>query len=142
MLNLQKCLVVSVRQKWIVENKTAACGAVPPGDFGKVLSAYKLQDAIRTYGHLAADIYPLNDRPKDSTRLELSYYGLTESDLEAMPASLFFKNVPEDVENGLDAINYLKSLYTGKIAYEFAHVIDEEERNWIQSKIENGEIIC
>ena len=54
----------------------------------------KLQDAIRTYGHLAADIYPLNDRPKDSTRLELSYYGLTENDLEAMPASLFFKNVP------------------------------------------------
>ena len=40
----------------------------------------------------------------------------------------------------LEAINYLKSLYTGKIAYEFSHVIDEEERNWIQSKIENGEV--
>ena len=34
----------------------------------------------------------------------------------------------------------MKSLYTGKIAYEFSHVIDEEERTWIQSKIENGEI--
>ena len=47
-----------------------------------------------------------------------------------------------DVNNGLDAINYLKSLYTGKIAYEFSHVIDEEERNWIQSKIENGNVCC
>ena len=93
-----------------------------------MIAAFKLQDAIRTYGHLAADIYPLDDRPKDSTRLELSYYDLTERDLEEMPASLFFKNVPAHVENGLDAINYLKSLYTGKIAYEFAHVIDEEER--------------
>ena len=65
-----------------------AVGAVAPGDFGKVLSAYQLQTAIRTYGHLAADIYPLSDRPKDSTRLELSTYGLTESDLQAMPASL------------------------------------------------------
>ena len=46
----------------------------------------------------------------------------------------------QHVENGLDAINYLKSLYTGKIAYEFDHVIDEEERNWIQSKIENGNV--
>src|SRR6185312_5101781 len=62
--------------------QTTAIEAVVSGDFGKVLSAYKLLDAIRTYGHLAADIYPLGDRPKDSTRLELSYYGLTESDLQ------------------------------------------------------------
>ncbi|MBE1554748.1 2-oxoglutarate dehydrogenase E1 component [Sporosarcina limicola] len=117
-----------------------AVGAVAPGNLGKVLSAYKLQDAIRTYGHLAADIYPLNDRPKDSTRLELSYYGLSERDLLTMPASLFFENVPASVDNGLDAVNYLKSLYTGKTAYEFAHVIDEEERNWIQTKIESGAI--
>ena len=99
-----------------------------------------MQDAIRTYGHLAADIYPLNDRPTDSSRIELSYYDLSERDLEEMPASLFLNNVPAHVENGLDAINYLKSLYTGKIAFEFDHVIDEEEREWIQSKIENGEV--
>ncbi|GEN82646.1 2-oxoglutarate dehydrogenase E1 component [Sporosarcina luteola] len=120
--------------------QTTAVSAVPTGDFGKVLAAYTLIDAIRAYGHLAADIYPLNDRPKDATRLELSYYGLTENDLQSMPASLFLKNVPSNIENGLEAVNYLKSLYTGKIAYEFAHVIDEEERSWIQSKIESGGI--
>ena len=120
--------------------QAAAVGAVAPSEFGKVLSAYRLLDAIRTYGHLAADIYPLNDRPKDSTRLELAYYGLTESDLQAMPATLFFKNAPVGVDNGLSAVNYLRTLYTGKIAYEFAHIIDEEERNWIQSKVENGKI--
>ena len=125
------------------EGKQAqAVGAVPPGNFGKVLSAYQLQTAIRTYGHLAADIYPLNDRPKDSSRLQLSNYGLTENDLQEMPASLFFNNIPATVENGLDAINYLKSVYTGKIAFEFDHVIDEEERNWIQSKIENGDVVA
>jgi len=102
------------------EGKQAqAVGAVPSGDFGKVQSAYQLQTAIRTYGHLAADIYPLNDRPKDSSRLQLSNYGLTENDLQQMPASLFFNNIPATVENGLDAINYLKSVYTGKIAFEY-----------------------
>ena len=120
--------------------QAAAVGAVAPSEFGKVLSAYKLLDALRTYGHLAADIYPLNDRPKDSTRLELGYYGLTESDLQNMPATLFFKNVPMGVNDGLSAVNYLRTLYTGKIAYEFSHIIEEKERNWIQSKIENGDV--
>jgi 2-oxoglutarate dehydrogenase E1 component len=117
-----------------------AAKAIPESNIGKVIAAFKLQDAIRTYGHLAADIYPLNDRPTDSTRIELSYYNLTESDLEEMPASLFLNNVPSNVENGLDAINYLKSLYTGKIAFEFDHVIDEQEREWIQSNIESGNV--
>ncbi|MCZ2258240.1 2-oxoglutarate dehydrogenase E1 component [Sporosarcina sp. G11-34] len=118
---------------------TVTTGATPV-EFGKVLSAYRLLDAIRTYGHLAADIYPLNDRPKESTRLELGYYGLTDNDLKSMPAKLFFTNVPAGVTDGLSAVNYLKTLYTGKMAYEFSHVIDEEERNWIQSKIENDDI--
>lgn len=109
-------------------------------DLRKVLAVYSLLEAIRSYGHLAADIYPLNDRPKDTTRLELSYHGLTESDLAGLPATLFLKDVPPTVENGLDAMNYLKSLYTGSIAYEISHLIDEEERTWIQSKIENGEL--
>ncbi|MGN7408568.1 2-oxoglutarate dehydrogenase E1 component [Sporosarcina sp. SAFN-010] len=111
-----------------------------PADFRKVLSAYKLMDAIRAYGHLNADIYPLNDRPKDASRIELSAYNLSERDLEAMPASLFLTEVPVQVENALDAVNYLKSLYTGKIAYEFAHLIEVEEKQWIKDNIESGKL--
>ena len=99
--------------------QTTAMPAVPAGDFGKVLAAYKLVDAIRAYGHLASDIYPLNDRPKDGTRLELSYYGLTENDLKSMPASLFLKTSPSTVENGLDAVNYLKDCTRGKSHMNF-----------------------
>lgn len=120
--------------------QVAVEGAVQSTNIGKVVAAFKLQEAIRAYGHLAADVYPLGDRPKDTSRIELSYYGLSEKDLEEMPASLFLSQVPGHIENGLEAINYLKSLYTGKISYEFAHVIDEQERDWIQSKIENGEV--
>lgn len=114
-----------------------AAGQVSEGDFGKVLSAYTLIDAIRNFGHLASDIYPLNDRKRDATRIELSYYGLTENDLMTMPAALFLHDVPASVENGLDAVNYLKAIYTGKIAYEFGHVVDEEERKWLTSKVES-----
>lgn len=120
--------------------QVAVEGAGQSANIGKIVAAFKLQEAIRAYGHLAADVYPLGDRPKDTSRIELSYYGLSEQDLKEMPANLFLVDAPAHIENGLEAINYLKSLYTGKISYEFAHVIDEQERDWIQSKIEQGKV--
>ena len=116
----------------------SAAGQVDPNHVGKVLAAVQLADAIRAHGHLAADIYPLNDRPKDSTRLDPSSYGLTESDLIEIPATLLMKNAPKDIQNGLQVIEHLKSFYTDKIAYEFAHIINPQERQWIQSKIESS----
>jgi len=111
---------------------------VDPNNFGKVLAAVQLADAIRAHGHLAADIYPLNDRPKDTSRMDASSYGLTDADLLEMPASLLMKNAPSNIQNGLQAIELLKSFYTDKIAYEFSHVINSEERQWIQSKVESA----
>ena len=83
---------------------------VEPGNFKKVLAAVQLADTIRNQGHLAADIYPLKDRKLNTSHLELSAYSLTEADLVAMPATLFFNEVPVSVNNGRDAINYLKSI--------------------------------
>ncbi len=124
----------------VTENTVESSDAkhVDPSNFGKVLAAVQLADAIRAHGHLAADIYPLNDRPKDYTRLDPSSYGLTEADLVEIPASLLMKNVPHNVQNGLQAIELLKSFYTDKVAYEFAHIINLKERDWIQSKIESS----
>ncbi|MCM3387773.1 2-oxoglutarate dehydrogenase E1 component [Ureibacillus chungkukjangi] len=107
------------------------------GNIKKIFAAVQLADAIRAHGHLAADIYPLKDRKLDSSRIELASYGLTEADLVEMPASLFFNNAPGSVINGKQAIDYLRSLYTGKIAFEYTHV-QEAERQWIQDKIESG----
>lgn len=112
--------------------------AAQPGNIKKVFAAVQLADAIRTHGHLAADIFPLKDRKLDSSRIELATYGLTEADLAEMPASLFFNNVPGSVINGKQAIDFLRAQYTGKIAYEYAHV-DDAERQWIQDKIETSQ---
>lgn len=101
-----------------------------------VLKAIQLADAIRTHGHEAADIYPLNDRPKKTERISLDFYGLTEQDLEKVPVSLLVQNAPGHIQNGAQAIQHLKDVYTKKTAYEFAHVITREEREWLQSTIE------
>ncbi len=81
--------------------------SVQPGNMTKVFAAVQLADAIRSFGHLAADLYPLKDRKLDTTKIDLNYYGLTDADLSAMPASLFFTITPANVSNGKQAIEYL-----------------------------------
>lgn len=110
------------------------------GNITTILTAVKYADAIRNFGHLAADIYPLHNQARDTKRIEAATYGLTDQDLIEVPASALIKEVPAGVRNGLDAINYLKEIYTGKIAFEYNQVVGQEEKEWIQSKIESGSL--
>ncbi|SDO12486.1 2-oxoglutarate dehydrogenase E1 component [Paenibacillus sp. yr247] len=105
----------------------------------KVATAGKLVWNIRTYGHLAADIDPQGLSPKAQTRLiEPAAYHLSQADLEAIPASLIWENAPADVRNSLEAIERLYQAYTGTMAYEFTHVHEESERDWLNKRVENG----
>ena len=127
----------------VEEGYTATEGVVAnvqPGNMSKIFAAVQLADAIRSFGHLAADIYPLKDRKLDTTKIEASYYGLTDADLVAIPASLFFTVPPANVSNGKQAVDFLRSIYTDKIGFEFSHVEDKNEREWIQAKIESGSL--
>ncbi|MEK5332884.1 MULTISPECIES: 2-oxoglutarate dehydrogenase E1 component [unclassified Lysinibacillus] len=114
--------------------------AAPAGDYKKVLAAVKLADAIRSKGHLAADIYPLKNRALQTAQIEESAFNLSPADLAEIPAAIFFKDVPAGVKNGKDAIDYLKSVYTDKVAFEYEHVVATEEREWIQAQIESGSL--
>lgn len=126
-----------VAQTTQVEGTTVAA---PAGNITKILAAVKYADAIRNFGHLASDIYPLQNQEVDTKRIEASTYGLSDQDLKEIPASTLLVEVPAKVQNGLDAINYLKEIYTGKVGFEFNHVLAQDEKNWIQSKIESGSL--
>lgn len=104
----------------------------------KMMSAVKLVEHIRTYGHLSANIYPLNTERDEEDLLNLSKYGLTENDLRSIPVSLLCEDAPESVKDGYEAIKYLKELYTKTIAFEFHHVHDIKEREWLTSMVESG----
>lgn len=118
--------------------ETEGAANVPSANLTKVFAAVQLADAIRSYGHLAADVYPLKDRQLDNSRIDVASYGLTDADLVEMPATLFFNNVPASVSNGKQAIDYLRAIYTGKAGFEYSHVDNKIEREWLQSKIESG----
>lgn len=109
-----------------------------PTIFSKLVAAVKLADNIRHYGHLAADVNPLNNQNKDSRRIELSEFDLTEEDLKEIPVPFICPHAPSHVRNGLDAINHLRKIYTDKIAFEFSQVHNLEEKNWLIKEIESG----
>src|SRR5690625_1079826 len=105
----------------------------------KAVNAVKLADMIRTKGHLASNINPI--QKNETTLLDLEQYDLTEHDLQQIPANLLCSDAPAHVKNGLDAINYLKDVYTKTIAFEFNHVQDQKEREWLLEMVESGKYI-
>ncbi|ANB59353.1 2-oxoglutarate dehydrogenase E1 component [Anoxybacteroides amylolyticum] len=107
----------------------------------KYVQAIKLADDIRTFGHLDAQINPLETTEKDSNHLDLQPFGLTEEDLKSIPASIISAYLPSYMQNGLEAIQYLKTVYTSKLAFEFGHVQNIEEKNWLLQMVESGSYI-
>ncbi|MEK3734710.1 MULTISPECIES: 2-oxoglutarate dehydrogenase E1 component [Paenibacillus] len=124
------------------EKKADSQGQVAPLDrnlLKKSVDAGKLVWNIRTYGHLAADIDPIGIGEEADTRLlQPETYQLSQADLAALPAEIVWENAPGDVKNGWEAVQRLLKLYTGTIAYEFSHIHDEEERNWLNHQVESG----
>ncbi|GAA0329199.1 2-oxoglutarate dehydrogenase E1 component [Bacillus carboniphilus] len=116
--------------------QTVAQG-LSPDQLLKAVQAVKLADNIRSYGHLAADINPLENSEKDTKRMELSEYGLTEDDLKGLPSTFIIQNPPAHIKNALDAINHLKQVYTKSLAFELHHVHDQEEKNWLRNMVES-----
>lgn len=115
-----------------------------------VLKAAQLVERIRDYGHLFSRINPLQldstetadvlkarELVLEAQRLSPHELGLTDAQLESIPAHLVFQDAPQNLKSARDVISYLRGIYTGTTAYELAHVHNLEERSWLESKIES-----
>ncbi|WP_281279569.1 2-oxoglutarate dehydrogenase E1 component [Aquibacillus sediminis] len=108
-------------------------------DIKKLTSAMKLVEAIRRYGHLEADIYPVGaQKERHSPLIDPKSYQLTNKDLEAIPSEWIWEDAPQNVKTGLDVVNVLKKNYAGTISFEYDHVNNDEERKWLQHKVDTG----
>ena len=106
----------------------------------KIMSAVKLAENIRTYGHLAADIYPLKDTPLDTKLIQMDTYGLTEGKFRKICQNYICPDSPASVTDGYEAVEYLKKLYTTTLAFEFQHVSDVDEQQWLTNMVESRTI--
>jgi 2-oxoglutarate dehydrogenase E1 component len=107
----------------------------------KIANALRYADYIRSYGHLYAKIYPLPFETSDTKLNELEKWGLTESDLLNIPVGLICQSAPSAINDGIEAFNHLRKVYSNTIAYEFHHVNEMMEKDWLRQKVESGQLI-
>src|SRR5438067_1002603 len=88
----------------------------------KIVGAVNLAQAIRRYGHLAAQLDPLGGRPLGDPSLLAATHGVTEEDLRALPASLVASPSSEGASNMLELIDAFRRLYCSTTGYDLAHV--------------------
>jgi len=99
------------------------------------IRAIQLVRAYRVIGHLEADLDPLKLSPKTPhPQLDPAFYGFHERDLDR---PIFIDGVM-----GMESATprrmteILKRTYCGRIGYEFMHINDAEQKDWLQRRIE------
>ena len=113
-----------------------ASGTPDPSLLAKAAGAASLADAIRAYGHLAAQTDPLGNTPPGTPELTLEFHGLTAADLEAIPGAVLRSTEP----TAAAAVERLRSLYSNNIGFEFDHLGQAAEREWLRGEIESGRL--
>ncbi len=96
-----------------------------------------LLQAIRRYGHLAADIDPLGNRTLGDPALLPETYGVTEADLRAIPATFVIAPVARGASSLWEVVERLRALYCSTTGYDFAHIFTRDERTWLFDAVES-----
>jgi 2-oxoglutarate dehydrogenase E1 component len=99
------------------------------------LRALMLIRLYRVRGHLAATLDPLGlDKRDPHTDLEPSFHGFGEADMDRP----IFLNNTLGLESATmrEILAICRRTYCGHIGYEFMHINDPDERDWIIRKIE------
>jgi len=110
--------------------------ATDSGYLRKVAGAAALVDAIRQFGHMGVRLDPLGSDPTGAAELTPEFHGITEEDLALVPAfALGF-----DVGTAADVTQRLRTLYSGRIAFDFGHIEEDAERDWLRHAIEGDEV--
>jgi len=119
----------------------------------EMLDHIKVQALIRAYrvrGHIAADTNPLSEQGSlnnchviPDPKLNLSDYGFSEKDLDRefnhFAGNEYYTTLFPDVEGTVtlrDITSKLEKLYCAQVGYQFKFIQNEDEQQWIQSKIE------
>ncbi|CAA6654909.1 unnamed protein product [Spirodela intermedia] len=109
--------------------------ATSPGISGQTIQeSMRLLLLVRAYqvnGHMKARLDPLGLEVREVPHdLDPAFYGFTEADLDRE----FFIGVP--VQTLRSILNRLERAYCGSVGYEYMHIADREQCNWLRDKIE------
>ncbi|WP_236789190.1 multifunctional oxoglutarate decarboxylase/oxoglutarate dehydrogenase thiamine pyrophosphate-binding subunit/dihydrolipoyllysine-residue succinyltransferase subunit [Amycolatopsis sp. GM8] len=107
---------------------------IPAGAVDKTARILELIDAYRMRGHLMADTDPLNYRQRRHEDLDVLSHGLTLWDLDREFAVGGFAG--QEKMKLRDILGVLRDSYCRTVGIEYTHILDPEERRWIQERVE------
>jgi 2-oxoglutarate dehydrogenase E1 component len=98
----------------------------------------RLIDAYRTTGHLEAKLDPLRLRPIErQADLDPRNLGMSEEDLDR---PVFVNGeLGLDVATPREIVRSLRRIYCGTAGVEYMHILDPEQRAWIQAQMEGSQ---
>ncbi|PTH24023.1 2-oxoglutarate dehydrogenase E1 component [Staphylococcus arlettae] len=119
-----------------IETKSGVQSANTKAD-STIKRVMRLIDNIRQYGHLLADIYPVN-RPerKHVPKLNIEDFNLDKETLESISAGIVSEHFKDIYDNAYEAIVRMEKRYKGPIAFEYTHINNNRERVWLKRRIE------
>ncbi|WEK35728.1 MAG: 2-oxoglutarate dehydrogenase E1 component [Candidatus Pseudobacter hemicellulosilyticus] len=115
-------------------NGTAAAAPASGIDWKKEVSVYRLILGYRNKGHLIAKTNPIRPRKDRNANLELSFYGLSEEDLD--------KEFQVGYRIGLgtttlrNILNHLQQTYAAHVGIEFKYISDQKKVDWLANEME------
>src|SRR5687767_8783482 len=109
--------------------------------YNVIVGAANLAECIRRYGHLAATIDPLGATPPGDPSLSPAAHGVTDADLQRLPASIVGGLVAETSRTAFEAIEKLRRVYCSTTGFDVAHVFVPEERTWLRMAAESGRFL-
>jgi 2-oxoglutarate dehydrogenase E1 component len=109
-----------------------------PRDVARITRLSHFARTIRTRGHLAARLDPLGSEPPGDPGLDLQGSGVSAEDLVELPPSVIRGPASLTARSAGEVIEVLQRIYCGTTGYDYAHVQDAEERDWIRDAVESG----
>ncbi len=96
----------------------------------------RLINHYRFSGHQIATNNPLGNEGKYAPDLDISYYGLTEPDMNTIfdTGTLY----GADRLPLREIISTLQEIYCGNIGSEYMHIIDSNIKRWIKNRLESS----
>jgi 2-oxoglutarate dehydrogenase E1 component len=110
-------------------------GGMDPTLLHNSLKALKLINAFKRYGHFKIQLDPLGiEKPKGHVELELTFYGLNLTD----SIQVAFEDSQQSFTLVSELLEKLNSIYCSRVGFEFMHLHDLNQRQWILERIEKG----
>ncbi|MDQ2993577.1 MAG: 2-oxoglutarate dehydrogenase E1 component [Pseudomonadota bacterium] len=95
----------------------------------------RLINAYRVHGHLAAQFDPLGEPRPEVRDLELSFYDLSNNDLDLQFRAPHLMSKP--TASLREIIAALRTIYCQKIGAEFMYITEPEELTWVTRQFES-----